>query len=171
MNRVLFFRGLNLGNRRLTNPELASALESCGCGEVRIYQASGNAVVSDTRDEGALQEAVETGLNAALGYEVDTYVREPDELRALLSHPHWGGRKHTGKLQVAMVREAPDASVVAPFATDQDWLAVFGRQVLWWPASSILDTTLDLRTLEKTVGRWTQRTFGTVDRLTRKFLS
>lgn len=168
--RCLFFRGLNLGNRRVTNDDLAAALASCGCADVVVYQASGNAVVADDRDESSLQAAVEAGLERALGYDVATFVREPDEVRAVLAARPWGDAQQAGKLQVGLLRGSPDAGLLEPFRSDADWLAIVDRHVLWWPAGKITESVIDIGGLERALGKWTMRTQGTLDRLAKKFL-
>lgn len=171
---ALFFRGLNLGNRRLTNPQLAAALETCGCGDPRIYQASGNAVVDDARPHDELQQAVEAGLAAALGYAVPTYVRSAEAVRAIASREPFPGRQMGGKLQVGILRAAPGPEALALVSSldgASDALAVVDRELYWWPSGSILDTPLDLARLERALGPWTQRTHGTVQRLAKKYLA
>ncbi|MCB9763883.1 MAG: DUF1697 domain-containing protein [Alphaproteobacteria bacterium] len=165
---------MNLGNRRLTNVDLAAALVACGCREPRIYQASGNAVVEDPRGPEALRAAVEEGLATALGYSVPTFVRSADAVRAIASADPFPGRQMGGKLQVGILRQAPSGearSLVASLDGEADALALGEQELFWWPSGSILDSSLDLKALERALGPWTQRTHGTVQRLTKKYFS
>ena len=43
---VAFLRGMNLGNRRIKNPELAAEFERLGFEDVATFRASGNVVFS-----------------------------------------------------------------------------------------------------------------------------
>ena len=70
---VAFLRGMNLGNRRIKNPELAAEFDQLGLLEVATFRASGNVVFGAAGGESraALAERIETGLLAGLGCEVD----------------------------------------------------------------------------------------------------
>ncbi|MGE3267685.1 MAG: DUF1697 domain-containing protein [Chloroflexota bacterium] len=73
---VAFLRGINLGKRRATKEQLAEAFEGLGFERVKTLIASGNVVFSaEKTDEAALTEQIEDGLQAALGFTVDTMLR------------------------------------------------------------------------------------------------
>ena len=77
MNRyVAFLRGMNLGRRRIKNPELCAVFEDIGFTNVAAYLASGN-VIFDAEDAeaDAVAVAIECGLRDSLGYEVPTFLR------------------------------------------------------------------------------------------------
>lgn len=56
-----FLRGINLGNRRIKNPELIGHFEAMGLEEVATFRASGNVVFVDPEGEAEskLQKRVE----------------------------------------------------------------------------------------------------------------
>ena len=80
-----FLKGINLGNRRLTNEELRGHFESIGLTDVATFRASGNVVFAAPRDRDAqaLAELIETELGTLLGYPVSTFVRSGEQLLSL----------------------------------------------------------------------------------------
>ena len=60
---------------------------------------------------------------------------------------------------------------VLDFATEADRLAILGRELFWLPQGGISQSDLDLRAIEKILGRMTIRTKRTLERIAAKFLS
>jgi uncharacterized protein (DUF1697 family) len=56
-------------------------------------------------------------------------------------------------------------------ATDDDRLAVVGREWYWLPSGGVSQSSLDVPTVERLLGRGTTRTRNTVVRLHARFLS
>ena len=76
-----------------------------------------------------------------------------------------------GKLQVAMLAGEPGKAArdtVIALANADDRLAIECRELYWLPSAGILDSELDLKLIEKTVGAMTIRTKMTVERLAKK---
>ncbi|MCB1028694.1 MAG: DUF1697 domain-containing protein, partial [Microthrixaceae bacterium] len=90
MAAVAFLRGMNLGNRRISNDELVSVFAAAGYEEVSAYQASGNVILggATTADE----SAVSAMLATALGYDVEVFVRTSARLGAIASTSPIKGR-------------------------------------------------------------------------------
>ncbi|HMB52276.1 MAG TPA: DUF1697 domain-containing protein [Thermoanaerobaculia bacterium] len=173
-----FLRGMNLGNRRITNDELCACFEAMGFTDVAAFLASGNVVFStDEGDAEALAEKIEKGLEEALGYAVPTYLRSADEVREIAGREPFGDDElaaSDGKPQVALLAAAPgDAARDAALAhaSDADRLAIHGRELHWLPAGRLTDSELDLKAVEKAVGGWTMRTVNTLRRLAKKFFA
>ncbi|HVP02868.1 MAG TPA: DUF1697 domain-containing protein [Solirubrobacteraceae bacterium] len=172
-----FLRGMNLGGRRITNADLCGHVAALGFGDVWSFRASGNLVV-DAHGEDAADEVarrIEEGLATALGYPVPTYARSAAQLRAMASHEPFSPEQlaaSTGKLQVALLVDAPSAAQIAEalaFATDDDRLAIHERELYWLPCGRMSDSGLDLRGLERVLGPTTIRTKGTINLITAKF--
>lgn len=173
---VAFLRGMNLGGRRLTNDELRTAVETCGCQDVETYQASGNVILRDARPHDELAAALEDGLEAALGYPVPTFLRSAEQVRALAYSAPFSDDElaaSEGKRQVVLLHETPSddtlehiASIVPP----DDRLVPAGRELHWLPAAGLSDSAMDLRRLDELTGGTTTRTHGTIERLTARFL-
>ncbi|MCC5952345.1 MAG: DUF1697 domain-containing protein [Acidimicrobiia bacterium] len=174
--QVAFLRGMNLGERRLTNEELAAAFASCGYAHVDLYQASGNAIIDDTRTEDAVLDVLEHGLAAALGYPVPVFVRTAADVRRLAAATPFSAAEQAasdGKPQVIFLRHTPSSTQLAEIEAlvpVADHLVADGRHLHWLPATGLADTDLDLRRLDALTGGTTIRTHGTVARLAAKFL-
>ena len=177
MNRyVAFLRGMNLGRRRIKNPELCAAFEQIGFTNVSAFLASGN-VIFDAADSdpSAVSRSIEDGLRDSLGYEVPTFLRSADDVREIAGYAPFAGvtEKRTGKIQVAMFGNEVDQSArdsVLELSNDADMLELVERELYWWPKGNLMDSQLDLKAIESIVGPFTIRTKNTVERLAKRFL-
>jgi uncharacterized protein (DUF1697 family) len=173
-----FLRGMNLGNRRITNAELRAQFERLGFASVATFQAAGNVVFeAGEASEGELIATIERGLEEGLGYAVPTLLRSEDELRAIAAaEPFPAGEVSAskGKLQVLLLAEAPKAAprdAVLAQASDEDRLGFGARELCWLPSGRTTDSDLDLRAIEKQLPPGTMRTHGTIERLVAKHLA
>jgi uncharacterized protein (DUF1697 family) len=102
-----FLRGMNLGGRRIANAELGEAIAALGYTDVRTFRASGNvAFEADPQPERELQQRIEEGLAAALGYPVPTFLRAAEEVLRIAAHAPFEAALEdasAGKLQVSML--------------------------------------------------------------------
>jgi uncharacterized protein (DUF1697 family) len=172
---VAFLRGMNLGGRRIKNDELRDELEALGFADVACFRASGNVIFAvEKGDEDDLTVQIEAGLADALGYAVPVFLRSATELLAIVSHDPFQPaliKKSAGKLQVALLPEAPHSKAekeALAYASDEDRLAIEGRQLYWLPSGGISDSDLDLKAIEAALGPWTMRTKGTIDQIAAK---
>ncbi|MCP4807701.1 MAG: DUF1697 domain-containing protein [Proteobacteria bacterium] len=158
---------MNVGGRRITNAELAEIFTGMGFADVALYRASGNVMFKGASDEAA----IESGLQKALDYEVRTFVRSADELAAITSPFSEEQHAPRGKLQVTFLKSVPDAATIAAalaFASDDDLLAIVGRELYWLPRTGISTSDLDHKGLHKVLGLGTTRTMGTVQNIRKK---
>lgn len=179
MDRYLaFLRGVNLGpNRRIKSKELRAAFERLDFEDVATFRASGN-VVFDTGkgSEAALRARIETGLQEAFGFEVLVFLRSAEEVAAIAASQPFTAKAieaSKGKLQVSLLMKKPSAVArrkALDLATDDDLLAIEGRELYWLPSGGTIDSTLDLKAIEKVVGLDTRRTMGTIEQLATKYL-
>ncbi len=167
---------MNLGRRRIKNPELCAAFEDIGFNNVSAFLASGN-VIFDTEesDSAAVARSIEDGLRTSLGYEVPTFLRTADEVRTIAEYKPFARvtEERTGKLQVAIIDKDVEPSKrdsVLELSNDADTLELVGRELYWWPKSNFLDSQLELDALAAILGPFTIRTKNTVERLASKFL-
>lgn len=175
---VAFLRGMNLGGRRITNPELCVCFEGLGFASPTAFLASGNVVFdSDGTAPERVSERIEAGLRGALGYEVPTFLRTAEEVREIAAHETFPAEvvaASRGKLQVALLPAEPSQAArraVLEHATEEDRLAFWNRELYWLPSGGISESPLDLAAIEAAVGPWTMRTRRTVERLAAKFLA
>lgn len=173
---VAFLRGMNLGNRRIKNPELAAEFEQLGFERVATFRASGNVIFDLAKRESraALAERIEAGLLDGLGYDVPVYLRSAAEVAAIAAQEPFPAKDvaaSKGKLQVTMLRGKPTAAAARKalaLASDEDRLAVAGAELYWLPSGGISESDLDLKALAVALGPGTQRTIGTIEQIAAK---
>jgi uncharacterized protein (DUF1697 family) len=175
---VAFLRGMNLGGRRIKNEGLRAEFEQLGFADVATFRASGNVIfAADDESERALTRLIEEGLGEALGYEVPVYLRSCAEVAAIAAREPFEAKlveASQGKFQVSLLLEKPSAKnrkAVLALATDEDRLAVEGRELFWLPSGGLLESGLDLKAIEALLGVDTRRTKGTIDQIAAKHCS
>jgi uncharacterized protein (DUF1697 family) len=174
---VAFLRGMNLGGRRITNEALRLHFEALGCEEVATFRASGNVVfAADGESPVKLTTRLEAGLADALGYEVPVFLRSAKELLAIAASEPFE-MKHVaasnGKLQIGLLAKKPPAAAAKKalaHSTDEDRLAIEGRELYWLPDGGLSESDLDLKALAVCLGPMTIRTKDTIDQIAAKHL-
>ena len=172
-DHAAFLKGMNLGNRRLTNEELRGHFEAIGLVDVATFRASGNVVFSSPRrrTERALAALIEAELAKLLGYPVATFVRSGHELRAIAAAEPFTREQRSrlaGKPQVMLLGAAPAPASrrgALALAGPEDALAFEGRELHWLPAGGVSDSALDVKALAELLGPGTVRTRGTIEQL------
>ncbi|HSC20718.1 MAG TPA: DUF1697 domain-containing protein [Solirubrobacterales bacterium] len=173
---VAFLRGMNLGGRRIKNEELRRHFEEMGFEVVATFRASGNVIFSapGREAEGKLAQRVEAELDERLGYDVPVFLRSIDEVAAIAAQEPFDSKlveKSKGKLQVSLLKKKPSAAAkkkALALATDEDQLAIEGRELYWLPSGGISDSDLDLKAINSTLGPGTIRTMGTIEQIAAK---
>ena len=174
---VAFLRGMNLGNRRLKNEELKRHFEEMGFEEVATFRASGNVIFETVKREAEskLAARVEAELDERLGYDVPVFLRSIDEVAEIAKQKPFTPKQvksSKGKLQVSMLKEKPSAAAkkkALALATDDDLLAIEGRELYWLPSGGISESDLDLKGLDSALGPGTIRTMGTIEQISSKY--
>lgn len=173
-----FLRGINLGSRRVTGAELCAPVEALGFGEVASFLASGNVTfTTDDTDPVTLEATIAAALEEALGYEVLTFVRDEVELAAIVARTPFTEAqlaRSAGKPQVLLLPREPaaeDAEVARAYGSDEDVLALHGRELHWLPAGPMSRSDLDLAAIGRAVGPVTIRTANTLARMHAKFFA
>ena len=170
---VAFLRGMNQGKRRIQNDELCSHFKTLGCKDVSAFLASGN-VMFTSGERGDLAAHLSQGLEKVLGYPVSVFLRTADEVAAIAAEKPFTASQlegTTGNVQVAMLQDTPGAAVrkrVLAHSSDEDHLAVVGRELFWLPRGGLTDAALDVTAVEKDLGAMTVRTMRTITRLAAK---
>jgi len=174
---VAFLRGMNLGGRRIKNDELRAEFEALGFADVATFRASGNVVFRPAGRSGAtaLTAEIESGLAEALGYAVPVFLRSASEVAAIAARRPLDPKlveRSKGKLQVSLLAKKPSAATrrkVLALATDEDLLALEGRELYWLPSGGLLDSSLDLKEIEAALGPDTRRTMGTMEQIAARY--
>jgi len=167
-----FLRGMNVGGHRITNADLAQAMADLGFTELGTFLASGNLhFVTHDADPADLEVRIEDQLEQELGYAVPTLVRTAEQLAAVAAATPFPAKvvaASAGKLQVVFLRSAPSAAKrrgLLALASDDDRLALDGRELYWLPKAGISDAAIDLMNPSLYTGPATMRTMRTVERL------
>jgi uncharacterized protein (DUF1697 family) len=175
---VAFLRGMNLGGRRIKNEKLKQEFKQLGISDISCFRASGNVIfASEETDEEKLKQRIETGLGESLAYEVPVFLRNAAELEAVSARKPFDTAlvsASKGKLQVAFLPSAPNDKArkqALALASDEDRLAIEGRELYWLPSGGLSESDLDLKTIESAAGPWTMRTKGTIDQIAAKHLA
>jgi uncharacterized protein (DUF1697 family) len=172
-----FLRGMNLGNRRITNEELCARFADLGLGAPTAFLASGNVVFEAPGGEAPedLGRRVEAGLSAALGYPVPVFLRTAEEVHAIAGHEPFAAEvvaQTAGNLQVALLGGAPtaaDREKALALAPAEDRLAFAGRELYWLPRAGVSGSELSWKALDRLLGASTVRTQRTIARMATKF--
>ncbi len=174
---VAFLRGVNLGaKRRASSAELRAAFESAGFEDVATFRTSGNVVFQAGGKEAGIVRQAEAALGETLGFEVRVVLRSAREVKAIAAHEPFEPdvvAATEGRLQVILMAEKPSAAAkkrVLALATDDDRLALRGRELYWLPTAGTQGSDLDQAALGSALGLVTVRTMGTIEQLAAKFL-
>lgn len=172
---MAFLRGMNLGGRRIKNDELRAEFEALGFAEVATFRASGNVIfATGKQSEAKLTETIEAGLGEALGYDVPVFLRTVAAVAAVADQKPFPAKAvgaAKGKLQVLLLSKKPTAAArkqVMALATDEDRLAIEGRELFWLPSGGTLESELDHKAIAEALGIGTQRTMGTIEQIAAK---
>jgi uncharacterized protein (DUF1697 family) len=174
-----FLRGINVGgSHRVKSPELRSVFEALGLADVQTFRASGNVIfVAPSEPPRELSARIEDGLQRSLGYEVETFLRTAEELRAITRMQPFTPAQveaSAGKIQVGMLSERPGSKArkdVLALASDDNTLAFGERELYWLPRGGMSDSALDLKLIAKALGSMTLRTKGTVEQIAERHFS
>ncbi len=176
MRLVAFLRGINVGGHVVKMDALKKHFEALGFKGVETFIASGN-VVFDSRSapSAALERKIEAKLEAALGYEVRTFLRAAAEVAAVARYQPFAEAevRKAHALYVGFFADplaAAPAKAVVALSTDIDELHVHGRELYWLCGKSMKESKLSYAAFEKVVkGRATFRNVTTVSRLVAKY--
>lgn len=170
-----FFRGINLGSRRVKMADLRAHLEDLGLEDVATLLASGNAVFAGGGgDTAGLERRIEDHLEEALGFATRTFVRPVARLKELAAMDVVDERAGEGfDTYVTFLREEAGDGVEAglrSLETPDDRFRVLGREVLWFRRGGLSDSPIATRDLERILGPAnTRRKIDTIRRMVSKF--
>ena len=168
---VALFRGINVGKaKRVSMADLASALRSLGCAEVRTLLNSGNAVFAAPRAwRGDFSARIRSTVLERTGVAARVIVLTAEEWADVArKNPLARPGRSASKLLVSILAEASDRALVAPLAR-RDWgadeIALGRRAVYSWCDAGLLDSPV-AREIARLLGeRVTSRNWATVVKL------
>lgn len=153
---VAFLRAINVGGHVVKMDRLRALFEGMKLANVETFIASGNVLFdSSSTDVAALEARIEKHLAKALGYEVATFLRTPEELAAIVAHEPFPGVSVDGcTLSIAFLKEPAGRGVAEQLRllrTDADELHLRGRELYWLCRTRTSDSTIWRRPLEKVI--------------------
>lgn len=167
--RVAFLRGINVGGRRISGPQLVSIADQAGFAGAISYQTSGNLVLTavDVPRED-IENRIADAFAETRGWDVDVFVRTLSELRDVVAGLPFSERRCAGlgKPQVGFVHRAVD---VSKLQVHRDLVASVGTEVYWVPHTGVSDADLAMADFLRIADTITIRTLGTLERLITKF--
>jgi uncharacterized protein (DUF1697 family) len=142
---VAFLRGINLGKRRPPMSQLQALFEELGFEDVATFIASGNVVFSSrSKDTRKLETKIAGGLQEALGYGVDTFVRSAEEVLAIGEAKAFPEDEKGGAAVYVIFLQQPlsaaDARKLEKIRTKNDEFRVLGREFYWLCRTKILES-------------------------------
>lgn len=174
---VAFLRGMNLGKRRIKNPELVEHFEAMGLEDVATFRASGNVVFLDPagETESKLQKRLEEELDERLGYDVAVFLRSAKEVAAIAAREPFPAKAieaSKGKPQVVLLGCKPTAKAkkaVEALRPEGDLMVIEDRELHWLPTVGLSETEVDSKALDQALGKGTTRTVGTIEQIAAKY--
>lgn len=134
---IAFLRAINVGGHNVKMETLRALFAELGFLNVETFIASGNVIFETTvRNAKTLEEKIARHLQAALGYEVATFLRTDAEVEAVAAYHPFPLEEMTaamalnvGLLAEPLSREATEKLLTYRNAMDD--LHVQGREVYW----------------------------------------
>jgi uncharacterized protein (DUF1697 family) len=173
---VAFLRAINVGGHTVTMDELRKHFREAGFGDVETFIASGNIVFESSAGPGpALERRIADRLARALGYDVATFVRTADEVRAIARHEPFtaAARAGAGALVVGFLAGplAPAGrKALMALRTGIDDFEVHGREFYWLCRKKQSESTFSNAVFERALAvQTTFRQATTVARLAAKY--
>lgn len=164
---VAFLRAINVGGRTVRMEALRVAFEALGLDDVSTFIASGNVLFRSRLAARTLEPRIERHLHETFGWQVDTFLRSPAELAAVVDAAPFGAEE--GTTHVGFLRTAPSADATRAaeaFAPGTDPVRVHGRELYWLVRTGMQEAKLSGARLEKLLGMpATLRNMRTVQRI------
>lgn len=136
MRYVAFLRGINLGNRRPPMAQLRGLFEEIGFTAVETFIASGNVIFTEQNaNTSALESRIEAHLEASLGYNVDTFLRQAAHVRSIAESKEFPEDGQPGiTIHVGFVKQKLPPTIARQLEgieTDYDQFRVKGEEFYW----------------------------------------
>jgi uncharacterized protein (DUF1697 family) len=173
---IAFLRAINVGGHTVKMDRLRELFEALGFANVETFIASGNVLFNaSSKNTQALEKKIEKHLADALGYEVATFIRTPDEVVAVSKREPFGPEPDKAMLYVAFLKEQISKDLepkVMAFASPVDAFHLHGRELYWLCRISSHESKFSAAAFERvTKMPATFRNINTAKRLAAKFAS
>ncbi len=167
--RIAFLRAINVGGHVVKMDHLRKLFTSFGFDDIETLIASGN-VIFDAKSTSTakLEDHIEAGLLAELGYEVVTMVRTPKELTEIVAHRPFSLETSV----VGFLKNAPSAAATREALAWQigdEEIAIRGKELYWRHGGRMSESALGKIKIERTLGPTTMRNLNTVAKIAAKY--
>lgn len=156
---MAFLRAINVGGHVVKMARLRELFGALGFLEVATVIASGNVLFSArSADRASLERKIERQLQGALGYEVATFLRAPEELADVAAYEPFPGQAPAPGVQAlsVMFLKAPLAAsarnALLALQTSTDEFHVHRREAYWLCQGRISDSKVTGARLERALG-------------------
>jgi len=169
---IAFLRAINVGGRVVKMERLRALFEELEFARVETFIASGNVIFEAPGKAVALERAIQTSLQTALGYTVGTFLRTPGELAQAIAGSPFKDETPGGLYVGFGSRPFPAVAGTRMKAleTDVDRFAVNGREVYWRGLNGLGQSKVAGAAVEKALGSpVTFRSITTVRKLAAKY--
>jgi uncharacterized protein (DUF1697 family) len=144
--QIVLLRGINIGSRRISMPDLRALLSKAGFEEVKTYVQSGNVVLRSELGEQGLARECERLLSGRFGFEVPVIVRSRDELAEVVArNPLRDVAINPKRYQVSFLAQEPKTEIVerlAALAKPEEKLVAIGRELYGWHPEGVARSKL-----------------------------
>ncbi len=150
---LVLLRGINVGQRRVSMPQLASSFEAMGYQDVKTLLGSGNVIFTAHEVHAdALVAELESALKERFGFAIPVIVRSLAELQALADAGPFQGAPADARLNVTFFASSPPPSLVLPPASGITITSTSDLEICSAVATTVSTLTL-MDLLEKTYGK------------------
>jgi len=169
---IAFLRAVNVGGHTVRMETLRQLFESFGFSDVETFIASGNVIFQTTGQEAsALESIIASGLKAAFGYDIATFIRTGEELAEIAEYHAFSPAElnEAAAYNIAFLASPLDnlaKQKLMALTTHIDRFAVHSREVYWLCRKKQSESTFSNTLLEKKLGiKSTLRGVNTVKKL------
>lgn len=173
---IAFLRAINVGGHVVKMEKLRGLFAALGLKDVATFIASGNVIFAKPGTGlQALDQRIEDRLQAALGYEVKTFLRTEAEVAAIAAYEPFSKRQlqRAKTLTVGFLAAPLEPSakrLLMALKTEIDDFHVHGREVYWLTKDKQSESTFSNALFERTLKvRATFRGMSTVTRLVARY--
>ncbi|MGH7619683.1 MAG: DUF1697 domain-containing protein [Gemmatimonadaceae bacterium] len=169
---IAFLRAINVGGHTVKMDRLRGLFEDLSLANVETVIASGNVLFDSKAKAATLEARIERHLQAELGYAVDTFIRSPAELEAILAHDPFARstqRTPESGLYIGFLKATPRADVCRSLdgcLSPVDEFRIHARELYWSVNGGFSDSKFFGASIEKRLaGSTTIRNVTTVRRI------
>jgi uncharacterized protein (DUF1697 family) len=144
--RIVLLRGINIGRRRVSMPDLRALLAEAGFEDVATYVQSGNVVLRSGLPERKLMSECERLLAERFGFEVPVIVRSRDELADVVKRNPLGDVAVNPKRYIVSFLDRPPEPEVLErldgLALEDERIVAIDRELYSWHPEGVARSKL-----------------------------